>query len=50
MTPEEIAIKNFPIHTSCPFKIKKITHQREQLIKDINEAIRLSTEKLRKGA
>lgn len=50
MTPEEIAIKHFPIHTSCSFKIKKITYQRELLIKDINEAIRVSTDKLRKGA
>lgn len=50
MTPEEIAIKHFPINTSCHFKIKKIMYQREQLIKDINEAIRFSTHKLRKGA
>lgn len=35
MSPEQIAEKAFPMHTTCPMKRKKIIYQREQLANDI---------------
>ncbi len=39
MTPEQIAEKHYPIHTTCHFKIQKLKYQRLELIKDINNLI-----------